>query len=83
MFSVSQVQASSSAINDKVHSAEADIKSNLLQLFKCMSRLKPRDIEIEQSEEANDVLEKYFNKINERSDVIQEAIDNLIVELTS
>ena len=81
MFSVSQVQASSSAINDEVHSSEADIESNRVQLFKCMTVLKFRDIEhIEQSEEANNVLEKYFNKINERSDVIQEAIDNLIVE---
>ena len=43
MFSVSQVQASSSA-NDKVHSAEADIESNRVQLFKCMMMLKFRDI---------------------------------------
>ena len=77
MFSVSKVQASSSA-NDKVHSAEADIESNRVQLFKCMMVLKARDIE--PSDEAHEILEKYFNEINRRSVVIREAIYKLIME---
>ena len=32
------------------------------------------------SEEAHEILEKYFNEVNKRSDVIREAIDELIME---
>ena len=32
------------------------------------------------SKEAHEILEKYFNEINKRSDIIQEAIDKLIME---
>ena len=77
MLSVSKAQASSSA-NDKVQSAEAVVESEIGHLYKCMIVLKSRDIE--PSEEAEEILEKYFNKIHRRSVVIQEAIDNLIVE---
>ena len=73
MFSVSQVQASSSANIDEVYSAEAKVELGIVQLYKCMTVLKSRDIV--PSEEANEILEKYFNEIKKRSDVIQEAID--------
>ena len=78
MLSVSKVLVSSSAANDKVRSAEAEVESKILHLYKCMIVLESRDIE--PSKEANDILEEYFNEINKRSDIIQEAIYELIME---